>query len=326
MSRYSTGHRDDPRSFDLLDGLLREQVYRLSYWPVAMEEINYRRFFDINSLAAIRVEKSEVFYRTHELLFQFVKEGKVTGLRVDHPDGLYNPSEYFEKLQRECFVHAMEGYSEQVIDEHTLPYGRGYISTEINQRYEEMIAEDPEARPFYVVGEKILLKSERMPEEWRIYSTTGYVFLNSVNGIFVEIQNAKLFDRIYSVFIRAKSNYQDLVYNNKRQVMEVAMASEINMLGHRLNRISEHDRYTRDFTLNSLVKALVEVIAFFPVYRTYINSFSVKDRDRQIVEAAVAKAKRANPAISFSIFDFLRDVLLLRCPDYFDDQEKEGVA
>lgn len=321
--RIFNGMRNEPRSFDNLDRLLMEQIYRLSYWPVATDEINYRRFFDINNLAAIRVERAEVFSRTHELIFRLIREGKVTGLRIDHPDGLYNPSDYFEKLQRECFVHIMSDHADRVTDEHSLPYGKGYIDSEITQRYEEMISENPSAKPFYIVGEKILLKSERMPEEWPIYSTTGYVFLNSLNGIFVESRNAKLFDKIYSTFTRAKTNYQDLVFNNKKKIMEVAMASEVNTLGYRLNRISEQDRYTKDFTLNSLTKALVEVITFFPVYRTYINSFSINERDRQLVEAVVAKAQRANPAISSSIFRFLRDVLLLRCPDYFEDDERK---
>ena len=97
------GKKGDPRSFNLLDGLLAEQVWRLSHWRVANEEINYRRFFDVNTLAAIRIEEPAVFRETHKLIFRLIEEKKVTGLRVDHPDGLYNPSDYFEKLQRECF-------------------------------------------------------------------------------------------------------------------------------------------------------------------------------------------------------------------------------
>lgn len=317
------GTQNNPESFDLLDNLLREQVYRLSYWPVATEEINYRRFFDINSLAAIRVERPEVFHKTHDLLFRLVKEGKITGLRVDHPDGLYNPHKYFENLQRECFTNVMAGYTGQIIDDHALSCGKGCTSAEIGRRYEEMLVSDPQAKPFYIVGEKILTKSERMPEEWPIYSTTGYVFLNSLNGIFVETKNTKAFDRLYSVFTGFSSDYQDLVYRNKKLIMEVAMTSEINTLGHRLNRLSEKSRYTRDFTLKSLTKALVEVIAFFPVYRTYINGIDVKERDRQYIDVAVSRAKRHNPATSGSIFDFLRDVVLLRFPPYSSDADKE---
>ncbi|OPY71673.1 MAG: Maltooligosyl trehalose synthase [Syntrophorhabdus sp. PtaU1.Bin050] len=319
---FFNGTKGDPNSFDLLDSLLQQQAYRLSYWPVATEEINYRRFFDVNSLAAIRMENPRVFAETNRLLFRLIRDGKVTGLRIDHPDGLYNPTQYFEDLQRSCFTHAMLGYTERLKDEMGLPYGQSYMESEVDKRYKEMLADNPKAKPFYIVGEKILTKSERMPEEWPIYSTTGYVFLNSLNGIFVETRNAKAFDRLYSSFARSSSDYQDLVYRNKKLIMEVAMASEINTLGHRLNRLSEKSRYTRDLTLNSLTKALVEVIAFFPVYRTYISGVDVKERDRQYIDVAVTRAKRHNPAISGSIFDFLRDVILLRFPKYSGDADR----
>lgn len=108
------GVKGDPKSFDLLDELLREQAYRLSYWRVATEEINYRRFFDTNELAAIRMENPVVFDETHKLIFKLVREGKLTGLRIDHPDGLYNPSEYFHSLQRGCFVQMRLAYLEKL--------------------------------------------------------------------------------------------------------------------------------------------------------------------------------------------------------------------
>ena len=163
-----------------------------------------------------------------------------------------------------------------------------------------------------------------MPEEWPIFSTTGYVFLNSVNGIFIETRNARAFDNVYKKFTRLNLSYQDVVYEKKKLIMEVAMSGEVNTLGHYLNRISEKDRHTRDFTLNSLTHAILEVIAYFPVYRTYINSYDVTERDRQYIELAVSKAKRKNPAISGSIFDFLRDVLLVKFPESIsEDDQKE---
>jgi (1->4)-alpha-D-glucan 1-alpha-D-glucosylmutase len=317
------GSKGQPRSFDLLDSLLMEQSYRLSYWSVATEEINYRRFFDINSLAAIRVEKPEVFDDAHKFLLQLINEGAVTGLRIDHPDGLYNPSEYFEALQQACFTQMMMGHGEEVVAQENLPYGEDYKLTKAKKRYDEMISIDPSVKPFYIIGEKILTKSERMPEEWRIFSTTGYVFLNSLNGIFVETRNAKEFERIYSSFVKEKFEYADLVSKNKKLIMEVAMTSEINTIGRKLSRIAKKTRYMRDFTLNSLIRSIVEAAAHFPVYRSYINGYEVKDRDRQHIEAAVAKAKRRNPAISSSIFDYLRDVLLLKFPDYLSDEDKQ---
>jgi (1->4)-alpha-D-glucan 1-alpha-D-glucosylmutase len=317
------GINGNPKSFDLLDSLLSEQIYRLSYWPVATEEINYRRFFDINDLGAIRMENLVVFAETHKLLFRLIRERKITGLRVDHPDGLYNPSEYFYRLQQNCFRNIMLDYMENIKKDVTLPYEDAFAEAEISNRYEEMLVADPESKPFYIIGEKILIKSERMPEEWPIFSTTGYVFLNSLNGIFIETRNAKVFEGIYSGFIKSKMNYQDMVYDNKRLIMKAAMASEINTLGNYLNRISEKNRHTRDFTLNSLIEAIMEVIACFPVYRTYINDWEVKERDRQYIDFAISKAKRRSPSVNASIFDFLYNVLLLKLPGTMSNNDKK---
>jgi (1->4)-alpha-D-glucan 1-alpha-D-glucosylmutase len=329
------GIKGEPGSFDLLDKLLGEQAYRLSYWRVATEEINYRRFFDINELASIRIEDPDVFRETHNLIFRLIREGKVTGLRVDHPDGLYNPSEYFYFLQQSCFLNLRLGHIEKLkkdipheITENLkegvlLPIEKLDIEKDILNQYNEILLSDCQFKPFYIVGEKILTKDEKMPEDWPIFSTTGYVFLNTLNGIFVDVNNTKAFDDIYERFIKSRVSYQDIVYEKKKLIMHVAMASEINTIGHYLNTLSEKDRHTRDFTLNSLISAIVEVIAFFPVYRTYITPSDVNDRDRRNIELAVSKAKRRNPAISSSIFDFLKDVLLLNYPEEFTDADKK---
>ncbi len=317
------GIKGKPRSFDLLDNLINDQAYRLSYWPVATEEINYRRFFDINSLGAIRMERPEVFEETHKLLFKLIKEKKVTGLRVDHPDGLYDPSKYFFRLQYNCFKNVMMGHIETLKNEVQLPYCNNYIEYEISDRFDELQSTECKSKAFYIVGEKILTKSERMPEEWPIFSTTGYVFLNSLNGIFIETRNSKVFDRIYSSFVKIKIDYTEMVYQNKKLIMEAAMSSEINTLGHYLNLISEKNRHTRDFTLNSLIKATTEVIASFPVYRTYTNSWSVKERDKQYIDLAISRAKRRNPSINASIFDFLHNILLLKLPENMNEDEKK---
>ena len=310
--RLFNGTKGDPRSFDLLDELLNQQIYRLSHWRVATEEINYRRFFDINGLGAIRMEHYDVFQAAHQLIFRLIGDGSVTGLRIDHPDGLFNPVEYFHRLQRACFIRQMIGPAGAAPEK----------ERELAERYDETVLADPAYRPFYIVGEKILTKSERMPDDWPIFSTTGYVFLNSVNGIFVDAGSAKAFDRIYEKFIGTKMNVPEVIYQKKKLVMQVAMASEVNTLGHYLNDLSERNRHTRDFTLNSLRSAILEVIACFPVYRTYTNTWTVTDRDRQVVELAIARAKRKNPALSESIFDFLKDVLLLRFPNEQKDEDK----
>lgn len=302
------GVKGEPASFDLLDGLLGSQVYRLSFWRVAMEEINYRRFFDINGMGAIRMEDPAVFRETHALLMRLIREGKVTGVRIDHVDGLYDPSAYLRRLQKGCFVQLR-------LAEGTLDGAKADEAvSKFARDYDEAAVADPGYKPFYVVGEKILQKGEQLPREWPVFGTTGYGFLNTLNGVFVDTENAKAFDRIYTKFIQETVVFQEAAYEKKKLAMQVAMSGEINTLGHYLNSISEKDRLTRDFTLNSLTRAITEVIACFPVYRAYTNSWDIRDSDARHIEAAVAKAKRKNPAINASVFDFLRDILLLRFP------------
>lgn len=314
--RIFNGTKGKTESFNLLDKLLNKQIYRLSHWCVATDEINYRRFFDINDLAAIRMEYPGVFTETHKLIFRLIREGKVTGLRVDHPDGLYNPSGYFQKLQRNCFLHKGLDALKNLADH---PDG----AAEILKQYDDRLLSHPQMKPFYIIGEKILIKGEKTPEDWPIYGTTGYDYLNSLNGLFVETVNVKAFDDIYNRFIKSKINFQDIIYEKKILIMETVMSSEVNTLGHFLNRLSEKNRHTRDFTLNSLTVVIKEVIAFFPVYRTYIQSSGVSERDRRYIELAVSKAKKKNPAMSASIFDFLKDVLLLKYPENFGDDDKK---
>lgn len=294
------GTRGDSHSFDLLDGLLRDQVYRLSYWRVATEEINYRRFFDINGLAAIRMEDEAVFKETHKLLLRLIRENLITGVRIDHVDGLYDPLSYLNNLQKE------------VIREPSSAVSVGAAAEGGPQEPEEA---GPVGKPLYLLCEKILLKGEHLPEEWPVHGTTGYDFLGQVNGIFVDTENAKAFDRIYNRFIGRVADFADVVYVSKKLVMEVALSGEVNMLANRLNALSEQNRQTRDFTLNSLARAISEMIAFFPVYRTYVNSWTIREKDSLYIETAINKARRKNPAISVSIFDFLRSVLLLKWPE-----------
>jgi len=320
--RIFNGAEKEPHSFDLLDGLLNRQVWRLSHWRVATEEINYRRFFDINSLAAIRTEDPVVFQKIHELALKLIRENKVTGLRVDHPDGLYNPVEYFKRLQRECFLQVRLSHAGRVRGREPSVTDETDPESEILKQYAEMLASDPQFKPFYIVGEKIMSKGEKLPEDWPIFSTIGYAFLNPVNGIFVDTANGKAFDKIYARFIGSRMHYQDLAYEKKRLIMLASMSGEINMLAHYLNCLSEKNRHTRDFTLNSLRTAITEVIACFPVYRTYITHSGVNEVDRRYVEQAISKAKQKNPVLSRTLFDFLKHVLLLSYPDDFEEQDK----
>ncbi len=317
------GEPGNPRTFDRLDELVRTQAYRLAYWRVAAEEINYRRFFDINDLAAIRMEQPAVFEATHQLIFRLLVEGSINGLRIDHPDGLWDPAGYFRNLQRYYLVALARRQFEQ--DGNADDEQWAGIEQEILQRYEEAWREDPHglmARPLYVVAEKILGHGETLPREWPVDGTSGYDFLNLVNGVFVDGANGKIFETIYSSFIRQQTNFNELVLAKKKQIMLISLASEVNVLAHQLSRLSERNRYVRDFTLNSLTFALREVIASFPIYRTYIADSQVSETDRAYVETAIATAKRRNPVTDPSIFDFVRDVLLLRYPGTADEEDR----
>jgi len=306
------GTQGVPGSFDLLDALLRSQAYRLSHWRVATEEINYRRFFDINDLAAIRMENPLVFAETHRLIFRLIRAGQVTGLRIDHLDGLYDPLDYLGRLQQSCFLQRglatleKSGRIDPDAADETGPSAR------LLTRYAELEASEPAFRPFYVIGEKILMPGEQLPDAWPVHGTTGYEFGGLANGLFIEAGHARAFDALYAAFIRSRRRFSEIVYEKKKLVMQAAMSGEINTLGYRLNVLSEVNRHTRDFTLISLIKALTEVIAFFPVYRTYTRGWEVAAQACRYVDHAVARAKRSNPATDPSIFDFVRRLLLLR--------------
>jgi (1->4)-alpha-D-glucan 1-alpha-D-glucosylmutase len=317
--RAFNGKRGDPRSFDLLDRLLAEQPYRLAHWRVAGEEINYRRFFDVNELAAIRMENPAVFRDTHRLILELVDTGAVTGLRIDHPDGLYDPRRYFLALQRERVEQLAR--RRPVRDEMLTPEARAAAAaTAFDARCQDDPG-PPECRPLYLVAEKILGKGERLPARWAIHGTTGYELLNLVGGLFVDAANARAMATTYVAFTGERTSYADLVYESKKLILEVSMSSELSVLGHALSRLAEQSRYSRDFPRKSLTDALGEVIACFPLYRTYIepDTQEVALQDRACIEVAVAFAKRHNPATSVSLFDFVRDVLLLRAPDTADD-------
>ncbi|MDP1708178.1 MAG: malto-oligosyltrehalose synthase [Gammaproteobacteria bacterium] len=271
--------------FNLLHELLEQQAYRLAYWRVASDEINYRRFFDVDELAGLRMENPDVFEATHRVILELVAQGKVDGLRIDHPDGLYDPAAYFAQLQQQAAVlTAQHNGSDTPAD----------------------------SAPLYIVAEKILAHYERLPEEWPIHGTTGYDFAVLVNGLQIYGPSEREFDRIYRRFTGHAQSFDELLYERKKLIMGTALSSELHVLASELDRISESDWHTRDYTLTTLRNALSEVVACFPVYRTYVTGAGVSEEDRRYVEWAVAQAKKRSLAADVSIYDFIRDILLLQ--------------
>jgi (1->4)-alpha-D-glucan 1-alpha-D-glucosylmutase len=284
------GRPGDPRSFDRLDTLLSAQAYRLAFWRVAGEEINYRRFFDINELAAIRMEDPAVFEYVHAFVFDLLRRGLVDGFRIDHVDGLYDPGGYLQRLQARASELAPATYT-------------------------------PE-QPLYVVVEKILGFDEDLPE-WPVAGTTGYDFLVLLNGLFVDSRNESAITSVYERFTRLRTVFHDLAYRSKELILRMSMASEVNVLAHALNRLSERNRHTRDLTLNSLRYALRDIIACFPVYRTYINDRDpVSERDRAFITHAIAEARRRTPEQPAMVYDFI-GALLLKEAAVPDDERME---
>ena len=327
------GVKGDPASFDLLEELLDMQAYRLSYWRVAAEEINYRRFFDINELAAVRVEERPVFTAVHEIAFRLMKRGLVTGLRIDHVDGLLDPEKYLGDLQRECA--ALLGHDRAAAASAAATGGAaGATAATAEASPAEAAADESVAvsnsagagrsLPCYVVVEKILGHGEELRQEWPVHGTTGYDFANLLGGVFVDTSRAAAVRDFYREFTGSSVNFADLLYESKKLILKAAMSSELHVLARRLERISARSRFSRDFTFNSLHDVLAELIACFPVYRSYVRRrhTAVSEVDRRLIQSAVRAARRRNPSLSRALFDFVASVLLLEDPKGLPAKER----
>jgi (1->4)-alpha-D-glucan 1-alpha-D-glucosylmutase len=274
---------------EALHRVLEEQAYRLAYWRVSSDEINYRRFFSIDDLAGVRVEDQRVFDAIHKLVLDLVGKGEVDGLRIDHIDGLYDPKDYLERLQAAAGAALGESGSGQHV---------------------------------YLLVEKILAGHERLPEEWPVAGTTGYEFAETLNGLFVDPAGERGLERAYRRFIGGDYpgglQFEEVLYRSKSHAMRTELASELNVLSRRLLAISEGTelvegirvpRRRYDFTINVLREALAEVVAAFPVYRTYIRGGEVSEDDRRYVEWAVSRAEKRSDAADKSSFGFIRRIL-----------------
>ena len=300
------GIEGDPHSFDRLHRLLDAQPYRLASWRTSAEEINYRRFFDVNDLVGLRMENPEVFAATHSLIRRLIASHAVTGLRIDHCDGMFNPRQYLIRLQLLYLASQCAGgepHQETAangIERSVLDTVRGYDWSQSQG-------------PLYTVVEKILEPREYLPPEWPVRGTSGYDFVYLANGIFIQSANEKRFNALYAHVLGHPVDPDEIIYRSKLQVMQTALASEVYALTNLLSQIAASNRKARDFTDNILETVLRHAIAAFPVYRTYIDDRGEYGaRDVTFLRFAIARAKRLNPDIDASAFDFLRETLLLQ--------------
>ena len=290
-------HPDDILACQRIHEVLEDQAYRLAYWRVSSDIINYRRFFDVNSLIGIRTENDFVFNETHSLILDLVEQKKIHGLRIDHPDGLLNPLNYFKTLQEEVGKRL----------------GINFDSS--NEKHLSC-----EQLPFYVIAEKIIAPFEKIPQDWAIHGTVGYEFLNNVNNLFLDNKNSKKISGTYCKFINKEIDFSELVIKCKKTIMKTALTSELSTLSNYLSQLSEKYYSTRDYTLNSLREALIEIISCFPVYRTYISYEEKNNKDMDYIKWAVGMAKKRSMSTDPSIYDFIEKILLC---EFETDKESE---
>ncbi len=279
---------------DALDDVLDRQWYRLAYWRIASQKINYRRFFDVTDLIGVRIENPEVFEARNRRTLELIAEGKVTGLRIDHIDGLYDPIGHMRKLQLRL-ADAAEGGGA--------------------------------TRSFYIILEKILARDEQLSCDFPVSGTTGYDFIDAVNSVFVDSDGLEQLGSFYRLFTGVTSSFADICYEKKKQVIQELFSGEMRSLGKKLSAIAMADRNARDFAPVDLTAALTEVTACLGVYRTYIRDREPSAAARRYLQDAIACSRdRAGTSLDERLFVFLERVLLVDPPSYIDSQRDEWLA
>jgi (1->4)-alpha-D-glucan 1-alpha-D-glucosylmutase len=257
---------------DALHLLLDRQNYRLAYWRSASRDLGYRRFFDINTLVALRMEDERVFADTHFLIMRWLADGTLDGVRVDHIDGLRDPEQYLRRLHQ--------------------------------------------ARPeAWIVVEKILEPGESLRSSWPVAGTTGYDFINAVGGLLIDPAGEPPLTRFYADFTGEPADFTRMVVEKKDFVMREVLGSDLNRLTALFVEVCELHPSHRDYTRHELHEALCAVVARLPVYRTYVReaeNAAVDSDDERLLEVTTEQAKADRPDIDERLFDFLRDILLLR--------------
>jgi (1->4)-alpha-D-glucan 1-alpha-D-glucosylmutase len=266
----------EPGAVLLLHHLLERQYYRPAHWRLAGTEINYRRFFDVNALAGLRVEDARTFEAIHRLVVRLIGEGRLQGLRLDHIDGLRDPQQYLRRLQ--SLIRQTRG---------------------------------ADGRAFYILIEKILAEDERLPRFAGVSGTTGYEWLNVISHLLLDQSGLKALDEAWREASGDTRGFEEILIRAKRRVMTNILASEFTVLTRLLTRIAAGHYTTRDYTPDRLRAALEAFVVHFPVYRTYITPSGPSADDRAVIDATIAKARETWFGSDIDILDFLRDALTL---------------
>jgi (1->4)-alpha-D-glucan 1-alpha-D-glucosylmutase len=250
-----------------LDRLIQRQHWRAAFFRVAADDINYRRFFNINDLAGIRMELPDLFEHAHRLVAKWLADGTLDGIRIDHIDGLYDPRQYLQRL-------------------------RGIAS-----------------RPFYLVVEKILARHEALRDDWPVEGTTGYDFASEVTGLLIDPTGEAPLASAYQRFTGNSVPFEETVRRSKLRITDNEMASELHALAREAVRVARQNPVTTDFTQNILQRAIRQIVACFPVYRTYVSEEGTTEVDRRYIDWAIQLARRKEPELDPSVFDFLQQLL-----------------
>jgi len=261
------GATGEPTTWRRLDELIRNQHWRPAYFRVAVDDINYRRFFNISDLAGIRVELPEVFEHTHRFVLDLLRKGVVDGLRIDHIDGLFDPKGYL------CRLRESAGES------------------------------------FYLVVEKILARHETLSLDWSIDGTTGYEFASRLTELLTDSTAESSFDETYRSFTGETKSFHEIVHETKTRIMENEMASGLLALATKAARVARQSPSSADFTQNLFYRTLKEIVACFPVYRTYVDDSEATEIDRRYIRWAIAQASKNEPELDASVFGFLEKLL-----------------
>ncbi|NPV20697.1 malto-oligosyltrehalose synthase [Bradyrhizobium aeschynomenes] len=275
LPAYKAGE-DRPAQTLALHHLLERQHYKLGHWRLASSDINYRRFFDVNTLAGLRVEDAGTFEAIHRLVKKLIADGQLQGLRLDHIDGLRDPAQYFQRLRR------------------LIRDARG-----------------PAAGPFYVVIEKILCEHEKLPGFAGVHGTTGYEWMNVITQFLIDGKGLEPLDEIWRQISNKPPKLAPVIKEAKRRVLETLLTSEFTVLTRLLARIANGHYSTRDYSEDSLRQALELYVLHFPVYRTYLTTAGPTEADRKLIDHAITQARAEWFASDGSIFDFLRDALTM---------------